>query len=130
MLVLLPMHGQPLQACYCGLYTIEQKVNEVDYLMKTPGQWKEETMCCVNMFKPYHGKEGNKTPVMVAMNCVAKNDEHDVTTQEFEEIERSQRVKKLSTYLYRKGDAKGVVTWVCCFVSWCTMEDHYRSPWH
>ena len=37
-LVLLPLHGQPLQAHYSGPYTIEQKVNEVDYIVKTPGR--------------------------------------------------------------------------------------------
>jgi len=37
-LVLLPLNGQPLQARYSGPYTIEQKVSEVDYLIKTPGK--------------------------------------------------------------------------------------------
>ena len=45
------------------------------------------------MLKPYHGREGNKTPVMVAMNCVTKNDEQDVITQECEEIGRSPQLK-------------------------------------
>ena len=48
-LVLLPIHGQPLQAHYCGPYTIEQKVNDVDYIVETPGRWKERRMCHVNM---------------------------------------------------------------------------------
>ena len=86
--MLLPQHGQPLQACYCGPNTIEQKVNEVDYIVKTPGRRKEKRLCHVNMLKPYHGREDNETPVMVAMNCVVKNDEQDVTTQGCEEIGR------------------------------------------
>ena len=40
-LVLLAIHGNPLQARYSGLYTIEQKENEVDYVVNTPDRRKE-----------------------------------------------------------------------------------------
>jgi len=51
------MHDQSLYASYCGPHTIEQKVDEVDYIVKTPGRQKERRMCHVNMLKPYHGRE-------------------------------------------------------------------------
>ena len=34
-LVLLPIHGNPLQASYCGPFTIAENVNEVDYIINT-----------------------------------------------------------------------------------------------
>ena len=98
-LVLLPIHGQPLQARYCGPYSIEQKVNEVDYLVKTPGRRKERRLCHVNMLKPYHGREGNKTLAMVALNCVARNDEKDLSFQESEKIGRCVRLKNSDVLL-------------------------------
>ena len=39
-LVLLPIHGNSLQACYCGSFTITEKVNEVDYIINTTGRRK------------------------------------------------------------------------------------------
>jgi len=86
-LVLLPLHGQPLQACYCDPYTVEQKSNRVDYLVKTPGRRQEKRMCHINMLKSYHIRGGSKTPVVISLNCVAKSvDELDVMTWECEEI--------------------------------------------
>ena len=35
-LVLLPIHGSPLQARYCGPYTVEKRTSEVDYVISTP----------------------------------------------------------------------------------------------
>ena len=51
-LVLLPLHGQPLQACYCGLYTVERKVSKVDYVIKSPDRWKEKRLCHVKRLSP------------------------------------------------------------------------------
>ena len=39
-LVLLPVHGSPLQARYCGPFTVEKKVNSIDYIISTPGHRK------------------------------------------------------------------------------------------
>jgi len=50
-------------------YTVEQKISRVDYLVKTPGRRKENRICHVNLFKPYHVRGGNETPVAVAINC-------------------------------------------------------------
>ena len=41
-LVLLPIHGNSLQAQYSGPYTIERKVNEVDYVVNTPDRQNKE----------------------------------------------------------------------------------------
>jgi len=39
-LVLLPVHGSPFQGHYYGPFTIEEKVNNVDYVISTPGHHK------------------------------------------------------------------------------------------
>ncbi|XP_065894244.1 uncharacterized protein [Dysidea avara] len=99
-LVLLPIHGQPLQARYCGPYTVEQKVNDVDYLIQTPGRRKEKRLCHVNMLKPYHGREGNNDPVSVVSNCVSVGrKELNDRTLEDEEIGRSLRLKNSDVLL-------------------------------
>jgi len=55
-LVLLPVHGSPLQAHYCGPFTIEEKVISVDYVISTPGHHKAKQLCHVNMLKAYNEK--------------------------------------------------------------------------
>ena len=39
-LVLLPVPGNPLHAKYSGPYTVHQKLNDVDYIIDTPGRRK------------------------------------------------------------------------------------------
>ena len=39
-MVLLPLHGNPLQARFCGPFTIMEKLNEVDYIVSTPSRCK------------------------------------------------------------------------------------------
>ena len=55
-LALLPINGNPLQAKYCGPYTVAKKTSDVDYVINTPGQRKSKRLCHVNMLKPYHSK--------------------------------------------------------------------------
>ena len=55
-LILLPIPGHTLQARYCGPYIIEEKVNEVDYVVKTPEQRKQRRLCHINMLKAYYEK--------------------------------------------------------------------------
>ena len=98
-LVLLPVHGQPLQAHYCGPYTIERKVNEVDYIVKTPGRQKERRMCHVNMLKLYHGREAFDLSGVVALSCIAKNSEQDITIDDCKEIGRSPRLKNFDVLM-------------------------------
>ncbi|XP_045120476.1 uncharacterized protein LOC123509918 [Portunus trituberculatus] len=53
-LVLLPLQGQPLAARYCGPYTIQERVGDLDYLVATPDRRKPVQLCHVNMLKPYY----------------------------------------------------------------------------
>ena len=71
-LVLLPIHGHPLQAHYCGPFVVDKKESDVDYVIKTPGHRKENRLCYINMLKAYQEREAaseseNKVvPVVVA----------------------------------------------------------------
>ncbi|MCU7801257.1 MAG: reverse transcriptase, partial [gamma proteobacterium symbiont of Lucinoma myriamae] len=56
-LALLPIPGRPLQARYFGPYTVERKVNDVDYIVNTPGRRKQRQLCHINMLKEYHERE-------------------------------------------------------------------------
>jgi len=98
-LVLLPLHGQPLQARYCGPYTVEQKVSEVDYVIKTPDRRKEKRLCHVNMLKPYHSREQNSLAVQATVNCVTKIDEQNGSTQKDKGVGRSPRLKNSEVLL-------------------------------
>ena len=60
-LILLPLHGHPLQARYNGPYTIDKKINDVDYIVKTPGRRKEKWLCHINMLKLYQTDVPNQT---------------------------------------------------------------------
>ena len=50
-LVLLPITGNPLHAKYSGPYTVYQKLNDVDYIIDTPGHHKNQCLCHINMLK-------------------------------------------------------------------------------
>jgi len=59
-LILLPPCGQPLQAWYSGPYTINKKVNEVDYIVTTPDRRKEKRLCHIKMLKLYQTRQGEE----------------------------------------------------------------------
>ena len=49
-LALLPVHGSPLEARYCGPYTVQEKRSDVN----TPERRKIRHLCHINMLKRYH----------------------------------------------------------------------------
>ncbi|XP_041467467.1 uncharacterized protein LOC121417796 [Lytechinus variegatus] len=52
-LVLLPIPGNCLQARYSGPYVVEEKVSEVNYVIRTPDKRKQKRLCHINMLKEY-----------------------------------------------------------------------------
>ena len=68
-LVLSPIHGNPLQARYSGPYTIERRVNYIDYVVNTPDRQKERRLCHINMLKPYCEKGQVEVPVTTVASC-------------------------------------------------------------
>ena len=81
-LVLLPISGHPLQTCYSGPDVIEEKVNNVDYVIQTPERWKSRPSCHINMLKEYYSpsvtsaKQHSTKPVAVSvgMESTVKED--------------------------------------------------------
>jgi len=52
-LLLLPLIGKPLQAKFCGPYTVLEKLGLVDYLVSTPDRRKTKRVVHVNLMKRY-----------------------------------------------------------------------------
>ena len=67
-LVLLPSPGKPLQAAYFGPYTVLKKVDELNYVVKTPDRRKAQQMCHINMIKPYYSRDHNES-VLKTVYC-------------------------------------------------------------
>ena len=42
-------------------YVIAEKINEVDYIVNTPGRRKAQRLCHINMLKKYHQRPDEKT---------------------------------------------------------------------
>ena len=79
--MLLPVHGSPLQACYCGPFTVDEKVNSVDYIISTPGHCKAKRLCHVNM-KAYHETPHMQgIPKTVNVVTLPSNNSSNVTHQ-------------------------------------------------
>ena len=56
-MVLLPLYRSPLQARFCGPFTVLKKINDVDYIVSTLGRQKSKRLCHINMLKPYHDRQ-------------------------------------------------------------------------
>lgn len=52
-LMLLPVPGSALQACYSGPYVVQEKVNDRDYIVATPELKRRSRLCHINMLKPF-----------------------------------------------------------------------------
>lgn len=52
-LAYLSVPGSPLSAIYHGPYAFKSKVNEVNYIIKTPDRRKATQQIHVNLLKPY-----------------------------------------------------------------------------
>ena len=56
-LVLLPIPGSPLQARFSGPYEVEEKIGDLNYVLRTPDRRKHKQLCHVNMLKTYEDRE-------------------------------------------------------------------------
>ena len=59
-LVLLPMTGSSLSAQFSGPYTVEKRISDTNYMVKTPERRRSSRICHVNMLKEY--LERDSTP--------------------------------------------------------------------
>ena len=64
-LILLPIPGDPLRARGSGPCVVEQKVSDVDYVIRTPDRQGQKRLCRVNMSNKFVERNPNEgaTPV-------------------------------------------------------------------
>ena len=55
---------------YSGPFVVEERVNEVDYVTRTPGHRKDCRLCHINMLKPYHKREGKTETELETVSTV------------------------------------------------------------
>ena len=58
-LVFLPITEHSLQAKYFGPYVIDRKINDLNYVVNTPGRRKENRVCHINMIKEYFNRNND-----------------------------------------------------------------------
>ena len=81
MLALLPVHGSPLKTQYCGPYTVQEKCNNVDYIISTPDRRKSRHLCNISMLKRYHNRD-DKPAALVTVVQEEKVREQDTIGEE------------------------------------------------
>ena len=89
-LVFLPIPGNSLQAKYFGPYVIEKKINDLNYVVLTPGRQKQKRVCHVNMLKKYVDRADSEfvKPVSTISNIKdTTNDRKDISEQCVEDSE-------------------------------------------
>ena len=65
--MLLPIQGQPLQARYSVPFIVENKINDADYLVKTPGRHKEKRLCHINILKLYEKRKLDQASALAVL---------------------------------------------------------------
>ena len=101
-LLFLPVPGQPLQARYYGPYEIKSKVNDLNYIVETPGRRKNRRLCHVNMLKAYVDRIENVQikPVVSVVNHVETNDFDESGVENHVRLTNSEILSNLSQKLY------------------------------
>ena len=75
-LALLPILGKPLQARYYGLYTVDKKISDVNYIVNRPGRRKQKQLCLFNMHKQYIDRDSSSaTPISVVSSVPQEQSE-------------------------------------------------------
>ena len=85
-LVFLPIQNQSFQAKYFGPYEIDKKINDLNYVIKTPGQQREKRVCHINMIKEYFVRDNNDDSYVstdgIVANIVNDSNNADVDVSE------------------------------------------------
>ena len=89
-LALLLIPGKPLQARYYGLYFVHKKINDVNYIINTPGRRKQKQLCHINMLKEYIDRDNSVvTPVNVVNSVPHEQSQMDSKDMNFEKSDHS-----------------------------------------
>ena len=102
MLLFLPVPGHPLQARYYGPDEIKSKVNDLNYIVETPGRRKSRRLCHVNMLKAYVDRKQHVQikPVVSVVNHVETNDFDESDVENHVRLKNSEILSNLSPKLY------------------------------
>ncbi|XP_057704204.1 retrovirus-related Pol polyprotein from transposon 412 isoform X2 [Corythoichthys intestinalis] len=68
-LVLLPIVGAALRSKFSGLYVIDRKLSETDYVLQTPDRRKKTRVCHINMLKPYIDRDKSTAAPITALSA-------------------------------------------------------------
>ena len=65
-----------MQARYYGLYTVDKKLSDVNYIVNTPGRRKQKQLYYVNMLKQYLDRDSSSfTPTCVVSSVPQEQSE-------------------------------------------------------
>ena len=67
---------------FCGPFTILEKLNEVDYIVSTPGRWKSTQLCYINMLKSYYDREDLEASKATVVAALAERDNPEESTSD------------------------------------------------
>ena len=81
-LALLPIPGRPLQARYYGLYTVDKKLSDVNYIVNTPGRRKQKQLCHINMLKKYIDRDSSVISSVNIVNSVP-HEQNQMDSEDF-----------------------------------------------
>ena len=81
-LVLLPIPGSPLQARFSGPYEVEEKIGDLNYVLRTPDRRKHKQLCHVNMLKTYEDREHVPVHPVTVIQPKPANLESDIDVTE------------------------------------------------
>ncbi|XP_030271730.1 uncharacterized protein LOC115581049 isoform X3 [Sparus aurata] len=116
-LILSPIPGSALSTKFCGPYTVERKINETNYVIRTPDRRRRTRACHVNMMKPYLSREDGDmssaahdvvSPMALTSKVSSDEDElvmRNATTQGAR-LSNSQVLSDLPHYLSHLPDAQ------------------------
>uniref|UniRef100_A0AAQ4PM80 Gypsy retrotransposon integrase-like protein 1 n=1 Tax=Gasterosteus aculeatus aculeatus TaxID=481459 RepID=A0AAQ4PM80_GASAC len=83
-LVLLPIPGTSMSARFSGPYTIDRRLSDTDYVVRTPDRRRKTRVCHINMLKKYYTRgdvqpETRSVPLVatVAVSAVSPNTAND-----------------------------------------------------
>ncbi|KAJ8018540.1 hypothetical protein HOLleu_43415 [Holothuria leucospilota] len=76
-LLLLPTHGDPLRAKFCGPYLVQEKRGKVNYVISTPDRRKKKRLCHINMLKEFYDRTSTVN-VAVAVSEEELDKEEDI----------------------------------------------------
>jgi len=101
---LLPLPGNPLQAQYCGPYTILEKLGPVDYLVDTPNRRKQKRVCHANLLKLYRRRDETLFPksantVTVSVATVVPENDAGVSIAALSDFKKSTPTHTENKYL-------------------------------